>query len=90
MDRLSFQRHLLIREIKSFKKEPSDFSTDCAFMSDAFNDLIKQESHEIDSTTIGLQMFSQWVANKSHTFDRNMRDIKEKTDNILILDKNYS
>lgn len=88
MDRLNFQRRLLAREIKSFNIELSQFSADCAFMSDAFSDLINQESHEIDSTTKGLQMFSQWVANKTHTFDKNMRDIKEKSDNVLIPHRN--
>ena len=83
MDKLTLQSIVLTRDIQSFRDEFADFCRDCAFLSDAFTDMVKTESNQADSTTMGLSIYSQWVKSRTAELNENTREINNKSNTVL-------
>lgn len=83
MDKLTLQRIVLTRDIQAFNDEFDDFNRDCAFLSDAFIELVNTEIHQADSTLVGLSVFSQWVKSRTRKLNQDIRDIQSKSNTIL-------
>ncbi|MGB2259589.1 MAG: hypothetical protein ACPH4D_00860 [Porticoccaceae bacterium] len=83
MDKLTLQSIVLTRDIQSFRDEFADFSRDCAFLTDAFTELVEAESNQSDSTTMGLSIYSQWVKSRTAELNKNIREISRKSNKVL-------
>jgi hypothetical protein len=83
MDKPTLQSIILTRNIQTFNDELADFGRDCAFLSDAFSELVDRETHPPDSTTVGLTIFSQWVKSRTRELSQDMREIKTQSNSVL-------
>lgn len=83
MDKVTHQSIILTKNIQVFNNDFANFSRDCSFLSDAFTELINAETHKEDSATVGLIIFSQWVKSRTSELNKNMSEVKTKSNNIL-------
>lgn len=81
MDNLNFLKShtsQISQDLEQLNAEFVAFNKDCTFLSDSFGAMLADEYHSNDSTTKGLQSFSEWVKQRTENFTQDLTKINKK------------
>jgi hypothetical protein len=81
MERLNFFKchtSQLSQDLNQLNAEFVAFNKDCIFLSDSFGAMLADECHSSDSTTKGLQSFSEWVKPRTANFTQDLSEINKR------------